>query len=188
MIARLNRSAGTAAAVAAAGWLVMMAGILVHAADSVFSWETVYSLLSAGGLIVGLVTLVALNGMLARVGSARDMWRTLALVLAVLGVGVLALVTWLIPVWVGLLSAASLIAAFRLRAATLGSQVGLWAFAAAWPLAMGLIVVLSAMKFRVDEYGDYPWAEGIGVAVWCGLFALGLASHAKLLRSESRSS
>jgi len=162
----------------------MLAGMLVHAADSIVPWETVYSLLSAGGLIVGLVTLVALNGMLARVGGVRDMWHTLALALAVLGVGVLAFVTWFVPLWAGLLSAASLIAAFRLRAAMLGSRVGLWAFAATWPLGMGLFVLLSAMKFgRVDEYGDYPWAGGIGGAVWCGLFALGLASHAKLLRS-----
>ena len=147
---------------------------------------TLYALLVAGGLIVGLATIVALNGMLARVGGARDPWRIVALVLAVLGVGVLTLLTWFKPLWGALLSAASLIAAFRLQAATLGSKVGLWAFAAAWPLSFGLFVLLDAMEFgRIDEYGDYPWAGGIGVAVWCGLFALGLAMHLKSLRSDA---
>ncbi len=143
----------------------------------------------AGGLIVGLATLVALNGMPAPVDGARDTWRILALVLAVLGVGVLTIMTWFTPLWGALLSAASLIAAFRLRTATLGSKLGLWAFAAAWPLSFGIFVLLDAMKFgRIDEYGDYPWAAGIGVAVWCGLFALGLAMHAEGLRSDAAAS
>jgi len=184
LIARLNRSAGTAALVAAVGWLVILVAFLVLSADGLVPWETVYALLMAGGLIVGLATLIALNGMLARVAGARDKWRIGALVLAVLGVGVLASLTWFNPAWSGLLSAASLITMYRLHAAGLGSKVGLWAFALAWPLSFGLFVLLDAMEFgRIDEYGDYPWAGGIGVAVWCGLFALGLAMHVKWLRA-----
>ncbi|MBK6767600.1 MAG: hypothetical protein IPG72_00895 [Ardenticatenales bacterium] len=97
MIARLDRSAGTAALAAAAGWLVILVGFLLQSADGLVPWDTLYALLAEGGLIVGLVTIVALNGMLARVGGARDPWRIVALVLAVLGVGVLTLLTWFTP-------------------------------------------------------------------------------------------
>ncbi len=34
------------------------------------------------------------------------------------------------------------------------------------------------------SYGDGPWAGGIGRAGWCDLFALWLATYAKLLRSD----
>lgn len=186
MFARTERIAGTAAVVAPWGWLALLAGFLFQSAESAVPWETLSLILSVAGLIVGLASLVALSGMLVQVGDARDVWRTVAVVLAILGVAVLTFLTWFTPLWAGLLSAASLIAAFRLRAAGLGSTTGRRAFVAAWPLSFGLFVLLDAMKLgRIDEYGDYPWAGGISVAIWCGLFAVGLATHAKGLRAES---
>lgn len=185
MLARLNRSSGSAAGAAAAGWLVMLAGFLVQAADNPLAWNVDHSLLVAGKLIVGLITLIALYGMLARVGIARGAWQMAALALGVVGVVALTVVTWFTPLWSGLLSATSLIAARRMLSAGVGSKAGFWAFAAAWPLSIGLFVLLDAMQLgRVDEYGDYPWAMGISVAVWCALFAFGLATHAKGLRVE----
>lgn len=185
MLARLTPYAGTAAVAAAAGWLIMLVGFMLQSADNIVPWEPLYNVMTAGGLIVGLATLVALNGLLARTGKAVDTWTILTVVLAVLGVAALTAVLWATAVWSALLSAASVIAVLRLRAAAPDSKVGLWAFAAAWPLGFGLFVLLDAWKIgRVDAYGDHPLAAGIGLAVWCGLFALGLAMHAKWLRSD----
>ncbi len=185
MFARTERIAGTAAMVAVWGWMALLAGFLFQATESSVPWETMSLILSVAGLIVGLASLVALSGLLVQVGDARDMWRNVAFVLAILGVAVLTFLTWFTPLWAGLLSAASLIAAFRLRAAGLGSTTGRRAFVAAWPLSFGTFVLLDAIKLgRIDEYGDYPWAGGIGVAIWCGLFAVGLATHAKGLRVD----
>jgi len=185
MVASLTRSAGTAALVAASVWLIGLVGFLVMGAGVLSSWQTTYTLLTAGGLVAGLATLVALNGLLSRAADGAAGWRWAALGLGALGVVVIGLVLWAYPLWTALLSAASVIVVYRLRGVALVPKLGPWAFVAAWPLSFGLFVLLDAIKLgQVDEYGDYPMAGGIGIAVWCGLLALGLAVYGRWLRQQ----
>lgn len=187
MLARLATYAPAAARVAIVGWMAMLAAFLLLAADSGGSWERIYTALSVGGLIVGLATLVALIGLLQRSGTTPGVSGTAALVAAVVAVAGLTAFTWASIVWSGLFSLASVIALWRLRAAGIGSKVGTWALGAAWPVGFGLFVLLDQLRFgRVDEYGDYPWAGGIGQAVWCGLFALGIALLAGAVWGQDR--
>jgi hypothetical protein len=83
------------------------------------------------------------------------------------------------------LTAAAIIAVWRLRAVGLGGRLTDLSLVVAWPAGALVAIVGEAVKIGPrDYYGDYPWAFQAGLTVAIVLFAAGLAGVSARLRAE----
>ncbi len=185
MPTQLTRIAGTFALVGALAWLLALPAALLRVNNMGNGWEKAYFTFSILVFVAAICTTVALFGLLRRAGGGADWLTVTALLVAILGTLMLGVFTWAWPVGALLLTLAALVATLRLRAARFGSGAAGWLLVAAWPIGIGLAILLVVLKVgRVDSYGDYPVAHAIGFAVGCTLFAVTLAATGRRLRSE----
>lgn len=185
MPTRLTRIAGTIALVGALAWLLAVPAALLRARDQGNDLERAYNTFAILVFIAAICTTVALFGLLRRAGGGANWLTVTAVVLAILGTLMLGAGAWAWPMLVPMLTIAALVAILRLRAARFGSGAAGWLLVAAWPIGIGLAILLVVLKVgRIDSYGDYPLAAAIGFAVGCTLFAVALAATGRRLRSE----
>jgi hypothetical protein len=152
----------TLVSIAAACWLVVGGYGLaeVVAEDAGDNWEIGYSIFAIALMLGAILTVAAL--WVVSNPSARPVLRSVGLVVCGLGV-VTTFVAWALPLWMTVLAIG-----FALVAA---SGIPPWrrpvaALAAAQLLGMAaLFIGITAEVGRVDEYGDYPAAFGIGLLV-----------------------
>ena len=187
MATNFTRSAGTAALVAAVGWLVAVVGLALDdvaesSGDSGMALYLVFTLVVG---VAGVTTVLALAGLNSRAGGRRDAWTVIAVGLAVVAALMLVVVAWAWIVWVQLLAASALLIVVRARSAHVRSSGSDWLLVLAWPLALLGFVVADWMRLGdVDTYGDYPAAATAGLAIGGVLFAAGLLPLGRWLRSE----
>ncbi len=184
MPTQLTRIAGTFALVGALAWLLALPAALLRVNNMGDGWGA-YFTFAVLVFVAAICTTVALFGLLRRAGGGADWLTVTALLVAILGTLMLGMFTWGWPVGALLLTIAALVAILRLRAARFGSGATGWLLVAAWPIGIGLAILLAVLKVgRVDSYGDYTVAHAIGFAVGCTLFAVTLAATGRRLRSE----
>ncbi len=184
MPTQLTRIAGTFALVGALAWLLALPAALLRVNNMGDGWGA-YFTFAILVFVAAICTTVALFGLLRRAGGGADWLTVTALLVAILGTLMLGMFTWGWPVGALLLTIAALVAILRLRAARFGSGATGWLLVAAWPIGIGLAILLAVLKVgRVDSYGDYVVAHAIGFAVGCTLFAVTLAATGRWLRSE----
>ncbi len=183
MPTRLTRIAGTFALVGALVWLLAGSAALLSAWDPGNDWYWAYYTMAILAFVAAACTTVALFGLLRRAGGG---WLTVvAVVLAILGTLMLGVATWAWIVGVSLLTIAALVAILRLRTARFGSGAAGWLLVAAWPIGIGLAILLSVLKVGTpDSGGYYILAQVIGFAAGCTLSAVALAATGRRLRSE----
>lgn len=182
----LTRTTGTIGLLAAAGWLAAAAALLVRGADALASWDLLTYLVVAGLTTVSAaLSLLVLCGLLDRSGGLRG-----ALALATVGVGLVAAValgalTWAWPLGGVALGVAAGLTVWRLRSTGTRSARLDWVAAAAWPVGVGVVALLSWMEMGpVDEYGDHWVASTAGFVTGAVLFAVALGRFGLWLRSE----
>lgn len=186
MPTQLTRTAGTFALVGAITWLVAAVTTLLRARDiSEDDWEAAYLTVTVLAFAAAVCTTVAVYGLLRRAGAGRGWVPGVAMLFAILGTLMLGVAVWAWIIAVPLLAIAALIAVLRLRSSGLGSAPAEWLLVAAWPIGVGLALLLSALDVGpVDSYGDHAVAYLVGFATGCVLFAAGLAANGRWLRSE----
>jgi len=183
MPTEFTRAAGTAAVVAALGWLAAIATVAIQ--DIYESQLPAYLLFTAVVGATGVSTVLALAGLNTRSGGRRDAWTVIALGLAIVAAVMLLVVAWAWIVWVQLLAASALVIVVRSRSAHVRSSATDWLLVGAWPMALLGFVVADRMRLGdVDAYGDYPAAATAGLAIGAVLFAAGLLPLGRWLRSE----
>jgi hypothetical protein len=184
MSTRLTRTAGVFAFVASFAWLVAAPAALVGAGSD--DWERYYYVLAAVTFVASAFTTVATFGLLRRAGGSKDATTLIAMLLAILGTLMLAVVTWAWVLAVGLLAISSLISVLRLRSARLGTASGSSLLVAAWPVGIASALILDFLGVgSIDSYGDAHLAQLVGFAVGSILFSAGLFLTGRWLRSES---
>jgi hypothetical protein len=178
-----TRTAGTAAVIAAVGWLASIATAMIL---DTYEWqEQAYLLFAVVVGVTGVSTVLALSGLNARAGGRRDAWTVIALVLAIVAALMLLVVAWAWIVWVQLLAASALVIVIRSRSAHVRSSASDWLLVGAWPMGLLGFIVADRMRLGdVDTYGDYPAAATAGLAIGAVLFAAGLLPLGRWLRSE----
>ncbi len=185
MPTQLTRIAGIFALVGAGVWLLAVPAALLQANNMGGDWQRAYFTFAILVFVAAACTTVALFGLLRRAGGGADWLTVTALLVAILGTLMLGVFTWAWPVGASVLTIAALVAILRLRAAHLGSGAADWLLVAAWPIGIGLAILLVVLKVGpIDSYGDYNLAYAIGFAVGCTLFAVALAAAGRRLRSE----
>ena len=77
------------------------------------------------------------------------------------------------------------IALGRMRAAGVPTRPLDWALLAAWPVSLGLWVLVDLLQLGpLDSYGEYPAAAAVGIATLGVLMAVGLFSVGRRLAAE----
>jgi small-conductance mechanosensitive channel len=180
-----TRAAGKVAVLAALGWLVLAVvgaystGAITPYSESTYAWSSVVATATVAA------TAVALIGMLVRAGERFGPWMFAAVALSSLSLVAAALVTWGIVVWALLIWLACSIALGRMRAVGGATRPLDWALLAAWPVSLGLWLLVERLQLGpLDSYGDYPAASATGIAVLGVLMAAGLASIGLRLAAE----
>ncbi len=183
MTTKLTRKAGTFALVGAIAWLVAAPFAFLRAND-ISNGDGDYWTLTILVFAAAICTTVAVFGLLQRSGAGRRLV-VLAMLFAILGTLLLGAASWAWIAAVPLLTIAALVAVLRLRARGLGSAPAQWLLVVAWPIGIGIALLLAKLEVGpVDSYGDYNIAFLVGFATGCLLFAAGLAVIGRWLRSE----
>ena len=185
MPTQFTRAAGTSALIAAGLWIAAAVAALWGQFDMTEVWsDEIFPYFMALVIAALLCTLFTVAGTLTRTGGGRDPLTISALVLGGISVLVMGAMPW---TWVGSalpLTVAALLVTLRLRTNGLGSPAH-WLLVAAWPLGSATLVLMEALRVGpVDRYGDYPAAWHTGFSLAVALFALGLFSIGRWLRSE----
>lgn len=184
MPTRLTRTAGIFAFVASVAWLVAAAAALIGAGSD--DWERHYFVLAAVVFVASACTTVATFGLLRRAGGSKDATTLIAMLFAILGTLMLAVVTWAWIIGVGLLTISAFMTILRLRSAHLGTAIGSSLLVAAWPLGIATALILDQLNVGpIDSYGDAYLAQFVGFAVGSILFSTGIFMNGRWLRSES---
>jgi len=180
-----TRTAGKIAAFAALGWLALAVvgayatGAVTPYSDSTYAWSSVVATVTVAA------TAVALVGILVRAGERFGPWMFAAVALSCLSLAAAAAVTWGIVGWGLLIWLACAIALGRLRAAGAATRPLDWALLAAWPVSLGLWLLVDLLQLGpLDSYGEYPASAATGIAVLGVLMAVGLASIGLRLAAE----
>ena len=111
MPTHFTRTAGTAAVIAAVGWLVAIATVAIL--DIFESQLPAYLLFAVVVGVTGVSTVLALAGLNSRAGGRRDAWTVIAVGLAIVAALMLVVVAWAWIVWVQLLAASALLIVVR---------------------------------------------------------------------------
>jgi hypothetical protein len=182
----LTRTAGRIAVFAALGWLALLVvgayatGAITPYSESTYTWSSVVATVAVAA------TAVALVGMLVRAGERFGPWMFAAVALSSLSLVAAALVTWGIVVWALLIWLACAIALGRMRAVGVTTRPPDWALLAAWPVSIGLWLLVERLQLGpLDTYGDYPAAAASGVVALGLLMAVGLFSVGRRLAAET---
>ncbi len=184
MLDRIPGSPSATARRAALLWLVVAGFAVLLAASPADEWETQYIAATIAGVVGGLLTATTISKLLARGGKPAGLTSP-AVLLALAGVVLVGAIYWATPVWTVLFTAAALLTAKSLPDWLGRSRIGFWTLVAAWPASFGLFVLLDRVTFGpIDDYGDYPWAGGAGLVLWCLLFAASLALRASETESD----
>jgi hypothetical protein len=186
MPTRFTHAAGTSAVIAAVAWLLAIPAGVFGATELLMEWQvSSYMLWASLVLIASVATTITMLGLLKRAGGARDALAVTAMVVAVLATLLLAVFTWGWIVGAGLLAIAFLVTILRVHSAGLGSGPADWLLVLAWPIAIGLALLLARLQVGpIDSYGDYPVSHILGFGTGCILFAIGLLSTGRWLRGE----
>lgn len=186
MPTKLTRRAGTFAVIGAITWVVAALVALLTANDNSESdWEGGYLAWSALVLVAAVCSTVLIFGLLQRTDASRRWQSIVAPALAILGTIMLSLAAWAWIAFVPLLAAAALVAVLRLRSRLLGSAPFEWLLVIAWPIGIGIALLLNLLEFGpVDSYGDHYLAGEIGFATGSLLFAASVGAIGLWLRSE----
>lgn len=185
MPTQFTRTAGKVALVAALGWLVL-AVVGAYATGAITPYSDATYLVSAVVATMAVAaTAIALVGMLVRAGERSGPWMFAAVALSCLSLVAAALVTWGIVVWGLLIWLACAIALGRMRAIGVTTRPLDWALVAAWPVSLGLWLLVDLLELGpLDSYGDYPAAAAAGIAALGVLMAVGLFSVGRQLAAE----
>lgn len=186
MPTKLTRGAGTIAVIGALTWVVAALVAILQANDNSESdWEAGYLAWSALVFVAAICSTVLIFGMLQRTNAGRRWLTIVAPLLAILGTVMLLLAAWAWIAFVPLLAAAALVAVLRLRSRLLGSAPFQWLLVIAWPIGIGIALLLNLLEFGpVDSYGDHYLAFEIGFATGSLLFAASVGAIGLWLRSE----
>lgn len=187
MPTKLTRRSGTIAVIGAIAWVVAALVSILRAGDisSDSDWEAPYLTWALLVFVAAVCTTVAIFGLLRRTNTGRRWISIAARLLAILGTVLLGLSAWAWIALVPLLTVAALVAVLRLRSQLLGSALFQWLLVIAWPVGIGLALLLYQLKVGpVDSYGDHYLAGEFGFAAGSLLFAAGLATIGLWLRSE----
>lgn len=186
MPTRFSHAAGTSALIAAVAWVIAIPLGVLGSTNLLMRWQvSSYAAWAALVLVASVATTITIFGLLKRTGGSRDAVAVTVMAVAVLAALLLTVFTWGWVVGAGLLTIAVLMAVLRLHSAGLGTGVADWLLVVAWPIAIGLALVLTRLQVGpVDYYGDYPISGIIGFGTGCVLFAIGLLAIGRWLRSE----
>ena len=174
--------AGLFALVAAGFWILAAATYVMMDAQA-DEWQGYYYAFSAGVLIAGVLTALALFGMKARHGGL-GLSGTIGVWLYVVGV-IFSVIAWAMPMWMGVQGIALLILALRVYALGLAPKAATVAMGGGFLLGVAAFFILTAAEVGwQDSYGDYPLAWIIGGVTGFVLLAAGLVGWGLWLRSE----
>ena len=183
MPTRFSRLAGATAFVAAGLWVG--AAVLWSLSSGLFApfSEERFVIAMVAISAATLASVVVVAGILARSG-----WPSETVLAFLFGGGaflVLTVMPWTWPI-TGLLLGAAFLVVVLLSIRMTGRRLRLqWALVAAWPLGFLVFGVLTAAELGpVDEWGDYPLANGVGFAVAAGLMVVGLTAIGSWLVAE----
>lgn len=174
MPSAITRISGAVALVTAALWCLVAA--LNWWASELYAPFTEERWMFVMGVVFAalLGTVLVAVGMVIRLGR-RDLVPLVALA-GVLGAMGFTATAWMWPVWGLLIGGGCLLVLVRWRG-SVGVRLADWALVAAWPAGLGAVVALSFLKAGpIDEYGDYPAAVVVGLAVAAVLMTVGLVS------------
>lgn len=176
------RSSNSAALVSAALWVV---ATVVLATSRGFQDGMSTRPIWIMPTLFGVVTFaVAAVGVLLRTGGLGGLWPGVTLAALGIGLGLSIIGTWAWPLWGAFLAIAALPLVLRLRSASLGIRITDWLLVAAWPIGVGLSILLIGLHVGpLDIEGDYPVSTGAGFGVGALLFAGSLALLGHRLRS-----
>lgn len=178
-----SRRAGTIAAYAAAAWIGAAGAYAIGAATSDGIWEGMYVVFLVLGLVGGILTAVAMAGIGSRLGGLGAVG---VLALGVTAVGVmLSVVAWAVVAWMALQGMGHLLFGSAVLRRGIAPRVGTLLLSSGFVIGAVAFFLADLLQVGwVDEFGDYPLAFIIGVAVGTILLAIGLLLTARWLRAE----
>lgn len=186
MPTKLTQRADTFAVIGAILWIAAALGAIPRAGETSESdWKTGYLIEVLLVFAAASCFTVLIFGLLRRTDAGRGWLSIGARVLAILGTILLPIAIWMWIVFTPLFAVAALVAVLRLRARALGSALFQWFLVAAWPVGIGVGLLLTVLEVGpVNSYGDHEAGIIIGFAIGSLLFAAGLAMCGLWLRSE----
>ncbi|MFB3049970.1 MAG: permease prefix domain 1-containing protein, partial [Acidimicrobiia bacterium] len=177
---KFTKTAGLAAIFASVLWLVAVAvywlGQDSDGNGTYFVWSAI--VLAAGALtFVTTVGLRQRHGTLGRLGTVG---------LVILGFGVVfSIIAWAAPFWMAVQGVGMLFVALAAMPLRVAPRLPMIAYGSGMLLGSITFVVARAMEVgTVDQWGDYPLANGIGVTVGLAVTAAGLTGLGWWLRNE----
>ncbi|MDP1876358.1 MAG: hypothetical protein Q8M17_02200 [Actinomycetota bacterium] len=178
-------------AAGAVGYLAVVLWLLVAATRGLDNFavpesETrMYAATSVLAAIAAIATSVAIAGMLMRSGGVRGVAPIVALAAMGLAALMMATAPWAWVFTAVPLTAAAIIAVWRMRAVGMGGRWADLSLVLAWPAGVLVTVVGEAIRIGPrDYYGDYPWAFQAGLTVALLLYCAGLVGMCARLRAE----
>ncbi|MDO8308693.1 MAG: hypothetical protein Q7V58_10110 [Actinomycetota bacterium] len=185
MATPFTRAAGAIGYLAVALWLLAAAArgldyFVVPESDT-----RMYAAVSVLAALATIATAVTIAGMLVRSGGVRGVAALIALAAMVLAALMMATAPWAWVFTAVPLTAAAIIAVWRMRAVGMGGRWADLSLVLAWPAGVLLTVVGEAIRIGPrDYYGDYPWAFLAGLVVALLLYCAGLVGVSLRLRTE----
>ena len=183
MPTKFTKTAGTAAIVASALWVVSL-GIFWLSQDAVSDWNTTgYLIWSISVLAAGALTLLATIGLRRRLGGLGGFGIAGVIILG-LGVAV-SFFAWATIVWMAVEGAGMLLIALAAWPIRLAPRPPTLAYGSGMLLGAIWWGVFTALKVGTpDSYGDYPIAWDAGLTVGVAIAAAGLLGIGLWLRGE----
>lgn len=185
MATPFTRAAGAVGYVAVVLWLLAAAARGLDSFVVPESDSRMYATVSVLAAVATIATAVAIAGMLVRSGGVRGAAPIVALAAMVLATLMMATAPWAWVFTAVPLTAATIIAVWRMRAVGLGQRWTDLSFVLAWPAGVLVTVVGEAIRIGPrDYYGDYPWAFQSGLTFAVLLYCAGLIGASGRLRTE----
>ncbi|HUW03278.1 MAG TPA: permease prefix domain 1-containing protein [Acidimicrobiales bacterium] len=184
-----TRSAGDAAMIAGLLWLaVPIAWLVSDRLDNDRDWGLAPMIPWVAGVLclIGAVTitLILVLALRERLGGLGVPGR-LGLVFVALAAPATVAVSWLVPLWGGLIAVGAGAVGVALIRNGVAPRAPAIAFALAWPVGMVAFAALRVLEVgSADEFGNYPVAVVSGLWLGCVTMAAGVAGLGRWLRNE----